>query len=229
MKIIGIIGGFGPETTAEFYMSIVNKNRKINLTHPNIIIHNVPVPFDLEKSAVMDGKKLENFLPLLLDSVRLLENRCDILVLPCNTLHIFIDNLRKACSKPFLSIIEETSEEIKRRKIDKIGLLSTAKTADSGILESKLSGVMVLKLPERCQSRLSEIIHGILRGESSPEMKQDLVDMVNELGNKGAEAVVLGCTDLQLLLRQTDVDTPLIDTMDILANSIIRHISDTNA
>ena len=141
---IGIIGGFGPETTAEFYISIVNKNRTLGKSHPDILIHSVPVPFDLEKSAVRDGRDIEEFLPLLLNSVKLLQS-ADIIALPCNTLHIFIEDIRKASRRPVMSILEEISKEIERREIRKIGILATTKTASSGILESKLNNVSVWK------------------------------------------------------------------------------------
>ena len=218
---IGVIGGFGPETTAEFYMSIVNKNRASGKAHPDILIHNVPVPFELERSAVRDGKNLDDFLPFLLESTRLLNETCDIIALPCNTLHIFIDDIRKASRKPVLSILEETSKEIKRRKFSKLGILATTKTAESRILESKLDGVQVLKPDARRQSRLSEIIHFVLQGKVSQKMKNEIICMIKDFEINGAQCVILGCTDLQLVVKQFDVGIPLIDTMDVLANSII--------
>ncbi|MBS3051247.1 MAG: amino acid racemase [Candidatus Aenigmarchaeota archaeon] len=224
---IGIIGGFGPETTAEFYISIVNKNRTLGKSHPDILIHSVPVPFDLEKSAVRDGRDIEEFLPLLLNSVKLLQS-ADIIALPCNTLHIFIEDIRKASRRPVMSILEEISKEIERREIRKIGILATTKTASSGILESKLNNVSVLKPPPASQSRLSEIIHCILQGKSSPGMKMELARMANELESRGAEGVILGCTDLQLLLKQQDVGVTIIDTLDTLANSVVMAAGDKN-
>ena len=225
---LGIIGGFGPETTAQFYMSIVNKSRVAGKSHPDIIIHNVPVLFELEKSAVKHGKCLEQYLPLLLDSVRLLEDRCDMLVLPCNTLHIFIEDIRKASGKPVLSILEETSKEVERRKIRRAGLLATTKTAESGILESKLDNVSVLKPSEERQARLSEIIHFILQGKMSGGMKNELIGIIKELEERGAQGIILGCTDLQLVIEQRDVSIPLIDTMEILANSAVQHMGGTD-
>lgn len=223
---LGIIGGFGPETTAEFYLSIVNKNRANGMSHPDMLIHSVPVPFDLEKSAVKDGKDLEHFLPLLLDSVKLLEDRCDLLALPCNTLHIFIDEIRKASKKPVLSILEEISKEVETRDIKRIGLLATTKTASSRILESKLKNVSVLLPSQSRQSRLSEIIHCILQCRFTPDMKREIMDIVDELESMGAEGIILGCTDLQLVLKQPDIRMPLIDTMETLANSIVRKLGD---
>lgn len=222
---IGIIGGFGPESTAKFYMSIVNKNMISGNAHPDILIHNVPVPFELEEAAAKRDN-VDGFLPLLLDSVRLLKDRCDVLAMPCNTLHVFIDDIRRASQKPILSILEETSKEVERSGFSKVGILATTKTSNSGILESKLGNVLVLKPSPDSQSRLSEIIHCILQCRCSSEMKTELVDMVNELKQRGAEAIILGCTDLQLMIKQSDTDVPLIDTMDVLANSVLRHIGD---
>lgn len=222
MKTIGIIGGFGPESTAEFYISIVNKNRESGRCHPNIIIHNVPVPFYLERDMIRDGKDLEKYLPLLLESLDFMRDKADILALPCNTLHVFIDELRKASSVPVLSIIDETAKEIASKRLKKVGLLATTKTIESGLLELKLRsiGIATIRPDRKSQLKISEIIFSILTGEQIA--KKDLLDMIRKLELQGAEAVVLGCTDLQLILKQNTCTLPLIDTMEILASSVIR-------
>ncbi len=224
MKIVGVLGGFGPETTAEFYVSLVNKNRLLSESHPNILIHNSPVPFDLEENAVKNARGLEKFLPILLDSLKTIEDKSDFIVLPCNTLHIFIENLRKASKKPVLSIIEEIAVEAKSRNLKKVGLLATLKTFQEKIYDTKLreNGIRVVKPSGRDMIRLSQIIHLILTGVKSDGLKTELLMMVKDLKSRGAEEVILGCTDLQLLLKQKDSPLRLIDTMDVLANSTVR-------
>ena len=227
MKTLGIIGGFGPETTAKFYMSIVNKNRKINKSHPNVLIHNVPVPFDLENDAVRHAKNLEKFLPLLLDSVKILQDKADLIALPCNTLHIFMDDISAASKKPIVSIIDETVEEVKKRKLKRVGILATSTTINEGVFESMFlkNSVSVVKPSDQSQLRLSEIICNILQGKKSSGMRSILIAIINCMKAEGAEAIILACTDLQLLIKQTDTDLMLIDTMDVLANSVVNEIN----
>lgn len=226
MKTVGILGGFGPETTAEFYMSIINKSRKSGNAYPSILIHNVPVPFGLERDAVRDGKNADKFLPLLLDGLKAIDDKSDFIVLPCNTLHIFIEELRDASSVPVINIFEELADEIKSRGLKKVGLMATSTTFKSGVLELELakSGIEVIKPDTQCQGRLSEIIFLILQGNKSDKIRDELFSIARSLKSKGAEAVVLGCTDLQLLLKQPE-ELELIDTADVLADSVVARLN----
>lgn len=228
MKTVGVLGGFGPETTAKFYTSIVEKNRRLAKIHPSILIHNVPVPFGLERDAVRDGKNLEKFLPLLLNGLKLLDGKSDFIVLPCNTLHIFIDDLRNASSVPVVSIVDEIAKEITARNIRKVGILATSTTSKEGLIDSSLQeiGVEVIKLGDSDQSKLSKIIFMALKGKKLKKMKNELKRLVRKMKDAGAEAVILGCTDLQLILKQEDSPICLLDTMEILANSVTKLINE---
>ncbi len=230
MKTVGVLGGFGPETTAEFYVSVVNKNRSMSDAHPSILIHNSPVPFELEENAVKNAKDLDKFLPILLNSLKIIEGESDFIVLPCNTLHMFIEDLRSVSKKPVLSIIEEISAEAKLRKLKKVGLLATLKTFRENIYDKKLreNGMEIVKPPERDMIRLSQIIHLILTGAKSDALKAELLVMADGLKQKGAEEIILGCTDLQLMLKKEDSPLPLIDTMDVLANSTVKLMNGGN-
>lgn len=228
MRTVGVLGGFGPETTAEFYVSVVNKNRALAESHPQILIHNSPVPFDLEEDAVKNGKSLHKFLPILLDGVETIQDKVDFIVLPCNTLHMFIEDLRNISKKPVVSIIEEIANEVKSRNLTKVGLLATLKTFRERLYDSELKekGIRVIKPTASETVRLSQIIHLILQGVKSNGLKTELIAMVEDLKRKGAEEIILGCTDLQLLLKPSDSPLRLIDTMDVLANSTVRLINE---
>ncbi len=228
MKIAGVLGGFGPETTAEFYTSVIRKNRALNAeSHPEILIHNAPVPFRLEEDAVRNAKNLEKFLPILLSGINAMHDKVDFIVLPCNTLHVFIEDLRKASKKPVVSIIDEVVSEIKSKNLKRVGLLATRKMFEEKLYENMLAenGIRVVNPDTPDIVRLSQIIHLILRGVKSEGLKAELFVMIGGLKLKGAEAVILGCTDLQLLLKQEDSPLRLIDTMDVLADSTVRLIN----
>lgn len=227
MKSVGIIGGLGPETTAEFYMNIIKKNSKQSIGHPRILIHNVPMPFSLEEDIVKNSKSEDKLLPLLIEGLDILQDKVDFIVIPCNTAHIFVDEVRKKSRIPVLSIIEEVAKEVKNGNLKKVGILATSKTIQSKIFDSKLiaSNIQCVNPDEDDQRRISEIIHLILKGMKSKELTLELLEIVNKLEDKGAEAIVLGCTDLQLLLKQTDSPIKLIDTMEVLADSVVKLIN----
>ncbi len=227
MRTVGVLGGFGPEATAEFYVSIVSKNRALNkLSHPSILIYNVPNLFRLEEAAVKTDGNLQEFLPLLLSGVKMLERSSDFIALPCNTLHIFIDELRKSSRVPVLSILDETVGKIRKLGIRKAGILATTKTIKERLFEEKLgeNGIETIKPSEAEQKTVSETIHRILQGEKTGEMRAELLGIVGNLKSRGAEAVVLGCTDLQLLINQKNSGVKIIDTVDVLADSVLERL-----
>src|SRR3989338_6727859 len=106
MKKVGIIGGLGPETTSEFYLDLVFSCQKKDRTHrPSIIIASVPLPYKIE-----EAKRLE-------------KSGADFIVMPCNSLHIFIKEIRNAVKIPVLSIVEETVKFLKKNKFKKVGIV----------------------------------------------------------------------------------------------------------
>ncbi len=226
-KTVGVLGGFGPETTAEFYMALIGKSRRLGDRYPRILINNIAVPFSLEEEAVKNAAGLEGFLPLLIEGVKLIEDKSDFIVLPCNTLHVFIDELRNASGKPVLSIIEETTKAVKSSGAKKVGLLASLKTFKSCMFDTKLAenGIEMIKPESSQQKRLSEIIHMILEGNKSDSIKEEVLRIVSQLKSEGAEAVILGCTDFQLLIKQEDSPVRLIDTMEVLAESVSRLVA----
>ncbi len=227
MKAVGIIGGLGPETTSEFYMSIIKRNSERSNSHPRILVHNVPMPFSLEEDIVKNSRNEHKLLPLLLEGLNILQDKVDFIVIPCNTAHIFIDDVRVQSKIPVLSIIEEVVDRIKSKKIGRVGILATSKTIESKLFDSKLvsNNIGCITPDANDQRRVSEIIHLLLKGVKSKELKSGLMGIVDKLKDDGAEAIILGCTDLQLLLKQEESPIELIDTLDVLADSVVKGIN----
>ena len=224
MKTVGILGGFGPETTAEFYISIINKNRGLKrLSHPNILIHNAPVPFKLEEDAVKNAKNIDKVLPFLINGIRDLQDKVEFIVIPCNTVHIFIKELRKESKVPVISIIEETVNKIKSKQFKRVGLLATPKTIKERLFDEKLReiGVKLVRPNKIEQKRTSKLIQWLLKGHKTAKMNLEFSKVVKNLQKAGVEAIILGCTDLQLLNRN-GFSIELIDTLDVLADSTVK-------
>src|ERR1035437_4647917 len=129
IKTLGIIGGLGPETTARFYMEVVFACSKISGRRPQILISNVAVPLSVEKELITEAKNMKNILPFLLNAARQLEKGgADFIVIPCNTVHIFIEEIRASVNIPVLSIIEETSNFLRKGKVKEVGVFATTAT-----------------------------------------------------------------------------------------------------
>ncbi len=223
IKTVGIVGGLGPETTAKFYMQLINKfSRESRMSRPSIVIYNVPIPLKLEEDIIMNSVNQEKLLPILLDGIeRVVAAGADFAVIPCNTAHVLIDELRKHSLVPMLSIVEETAKEIKKCKIRRAGILATSTTMRQKLFDNILSdnGVELIKPDAEDQNKISRIIVDILTGKVDDKIKNELIGIAKKLVCKGSEAVILGCTDLPLILNKENVGTKLFDTNKILANA----------
>ncbi|MFH1409055.1 MAG: amino acid racemase [Nanoarchaeota archaeon] len=222
-KIIGVLGGMGPESTAIFYHAlIIQCQRQYGAKHdhdyPEIFIYNLPIP------PIVEGiRNPEKTLKILIKGAKRLESiGVDFIVMPCNTAHYFYDQLRKGVSIPFLSIVEETANKIVSSNYKQVGLLATDATISEQIFKTNFEKRKIQFLVPMNQKIMAGIIMNILSGKILDSDKQMLLNIMNELVERGAEAVVLGCTDLPILIHPEDTAIKLIDTIQVLAESTIR-------
>ena len=227
MKTVGIIGGLGPEATAKFYLEIVSACSDLGeQTHPPILIYNVPLPLQLEKECIVKAKNEEKCLPFLIQAAKILEKGgADFLVMPCNSLHIFIEEIRRAIKIPVLSIIEETVKFLKDKKIKKVGILATSITINRELYKLKLNDHVIKEIvpDSQDQAKLGQIIYNLVIGNYTETDKQALDEITDSLVKKGAESIILACTDLQLLSPK-HIKVRIFDTMEILVNSTINEM-----
>jgi aspartate racemase len=222
---IGIVGGLGPETSAKFSLDITNRIRKLTGINPNLIIDNVPMPEEFEEDAIL-GNKLEKTFHLLKQSIlRLNRLELDFIVIPCNTVHVFFGRLQKASKIPIINIIDETVSAAKKSNFQNIGLLATTGTINSRLYQKAFEGQHIeLILPSSAmQRRVSDIILRTLKNSIIKKDTDDFHSILNKLFQDGAEAVILGCTDLQLLISQNN-KIKLIDSMKILEDRTVEFI-----
>ena len=227
MKTIGIIGGLGPETTSEFYLELVFSCQKINQTHrPQILICSVPLPYNVEEDAIARGIGENRCIPFLLEAAKKLELAgADFLVMPCNSLHVFIDEIRKSVKIPVLSIVEETTTFLKLQSISKVGIVSTSITLDKRLYEDSLKnvGIEQIKPDSYQQEKIGKIIHNIVSNRHENKDREELIRIIDSFEKEGIEHVILACTDLQLLIPKHP-HLKIYDTMKIFAEASVRHI-----
>ncbi|MCL5435031.1 MAG: amino acid racemase [Patescibacteria group bacterium] len=223
MKTVGIIGGLGPETTAKFYMQIISLcQKKNNVNRPPILISNVPMPFALEEKFIKEGEGKKECLSLLTNSARQLEKGgADFIVIPCNTAHVFINEIRLSVNIPVISIIDETVKAIDRKNVKKIGLLSTPATIKNKLFDKKLDIVLPNKTE---QKQMGTIINKLINNHQTLRDKQALFGIVDTVSKKSG-AILLACTDLQLLIPENKHHKiEIFDTMKILADATVKEL-----
>lgn len=227
MKTVGIIGGLGPETTSEFYLELIFSCKQLNkISYPPILINSIPLPFDIEKDAIADGIGEERCLPFLLDAAKNLENAgADFLVLPCNSLHVFIKEIRKAVKIPVLSILEETSKFLKQQNINKVGIIATPITIKNKLYEKplKANGITQVIPDNLQQAKIGKLILNLVSNRYDNKDRNILLKVIQDFGKKKVKNIILACTDLQLLIPEQS-NIKIYDTMKILLDFTVKEV-----
>ena len=223
MKTIGIVGGMGPLATMDLFRKIIDgTDAKSDSEHIRVVVDsNTNIP-DRTK-AILDGGT--NPVPELVRSAVGLEGMgADFLVMPCNTAHFFYNEVCSFVKIPILHMISETLEEMRRMGIKKAALLATDGTCRSGVYHNVFEGSGVeLILPEADdQAEVMKIIYsGVKAGVKNYDTKIFL-EAIDRLTRRGAETMILGCTELPLAFEMYGIDRKAVDPTDILATAAVR-------
>jgi aspartate racemase len=224
-KIIGILGGMGPEATIDLFYKIIKFTpAEKDQEHLRIIIDNNPkIP---DRTAAILGKG-EDPLPALQETAQNLEKAgADFIVIPCNTAHYFLSSIQESVNIPVLNMIEETAKETKKRipQIKKVGLLASIGVYKSEIYHQhfKKFNIEVISPEEKDKEEIMKVIYTIKAGDLSKSVKKNILKITQKLINKGAEAIIAGCTEIPLILKEGDVSVPLIDPTQILARIAVQ-------
>ena len=172
-KTIGIIGGMGPEATADIYLKIIKLYQKrfgtkLDSDYPRILIDSIPIP-----DVINDFENKEKTLSILEQSARNLESLgVDFIIIACNTVSSFIPYLEKKISIPIINIVEEVKNKILEKGYRKVGLLSTSNTFKSGVYGSLLeeSGIKTIYPTQKSRSKINGIILNVMSGK---KLKRD--------------------------------------------------------
>lgn len=223
MKTIGLIGGMSWESSLEYYR-IINEfvRDKLGGLHSAKI---VMVSFDFtEIAALQDGGNWDAAAALLTNAAQRLEKAgADALVICTNTMHKVADQVQKNVAVPLLHIADATAEDIKTMGLRKVGLLGTTFTMEESFYRKKLvdeHGLKVILPEEDERTIVNHVIYDELcRGQITPSSKETFCRIMQNLVANGAEGIILGCTEIGLLVNQQDVLIPLFDTTVIHAKA----------
>jgi aspartate racemase len=231
MKTVGIIGGLGPETTSEFYLDIVFSCQKKDRTaRPPVLISSVPLPYQIEEDAIAKNVGIERCLPFLTQEAQRLEKAgADFIVMPCNSLHIFIQEIRDAVKVPVLSIVEETVKFLKKGSMHKVGIVSTSATIKNKLYENAFaeSGIGYVTPNELQQAKMGRFILNLVTGQQKNKDREELIAIINDFEGRELDCVILACTDLQLLIPHHPT-MKIFDTMKIFADATVEIILNTS-
>ena len=227
MKTVGIIGGLGPETTSEIYLDLVFSCQKKDKIHrPSIIIASVPLPYAIGEDAISKNIGIERCLPFIIaEAKRLEKSGADFIIMPCNSLHIFIKEIRSTVNIPVLSIVEETVKFLKKNNFKKVGIVSTAATIKNKLYENAFeeNGIGYATPDDFQQAKMGKFILNLVTGMQNNKDREELIHIINDFETKDVDCVVLACTDLQLLIPKHPT-LKIFDTMKIFADATVEKI-----
>jgi len=225
MKVIGLIGGMSWESTAEYYR-IINETVKERLGgHHSAKILLYSVNFSEIEKLQREGRWEEATDFMCEAAMRVEQGGADCLLICTNTMHKMAAEVQKAATIPLLHIADATAMEIKKKGIGLVALLGTKYTMEGEFYKGRLKaryGFEVLIPPEEDRNIINQTIYGELcLGKIKGESKNHFVRIIKSLKDKGAEGVILGCTEISLLIQQKDSPLELFDTTAIHARAAV--------
>lgn len=225
-QAVGVIGGVGPMATVYYMQRVIEMTKAgCDQEHINMLVFNdCDIP---DRTAFITEKSPDNPLPVMVEDAKRLEAAgCEFVVIPCNTAHYFYDELEQAVEIPVVNIVEETIRYAKARVQDLscVGIMATTGTIVTGTYQkyAERAGLSFAVPDEDEQDLLMQIIYdGVKAGKPVPRADFDCV--ANHLRAKGAQCLILGCTELSVLKRDLPINDPdVLDSIDVLASETVR-------
>lgn len=226
MKTIGMLGGMSWESTASYYKAINEgvKDSLGGLHSAKICLYSVD--FD-EIGKLQHQGQWDETAKILSEAARSVEAAgADFLLICTNTMHKVASEIESAISIPLLHIADATAEKLVSDDVKRVGLLGTQFTMEQDFYKGRLSEKFDIEVivPETGQQ---DVVHNIIYselclGKITDESKQQYLEIINCLHEQGAEAVILGCTEIALLVQQEHTTVPLYDTTEIHAAQAVK-------
>lgn len=212
--VLGVIGGLGPMATVRFLELVVDMTQAgTDQQHLDMIVYNIPSTPD--RTGFLLGNSQESPLPRLLDTARaLVRSGVSCIALPCVTAHAFLPQLEKAVGVPVIDCVKETAIALRSRGITRAGILATDGTLRTGLFHKELEaqGIEPLVPGNSCQQGIMKLIYEQIKAGAPRDMSL-FHAAAEDLRRQGAEAVLLGCTELSLLEGAEDC----VDLLKVLA------------
>ena len=220
-KTVGIIGGMGPGATALLFQKLIDyTDAKSDAEHMHIIIDNNTAIPD-RTTAILNGENTPALC--IVESGKKLEMcGAELLLIPCNTSHYFYDDIQEQLSVPVVNMIAETAKVCLNNGYTKVGILATTGTCNTDTYGRELNkfGVEAVYPDAEGQKRVMEIIYDQVKAGRKINV-QILDQTLKKMASKGAQAFILGCTELPFAIKNGDFGYHFLDSLDILARRAV--------
>lgn len=225
MKTIGLIGGLSWLSTIDYYRMLNEMiNEKLGgVSSAKIILYSVN--FEEIKQLTEQGRwdEIEKLMTTIAKNMQ--AAGADCLLLGANTMHKIADNIQQSIQIPLINIAEETAKEIKQQQLQTVALLGTKYTMQFDFYKNKLKaqGIQTIIPAEEDIELINTAIYSEMgKGIFLPATREKFLAIIEKLVGQGAEGVILGCTEIPILIKQSDCKVPLFDTTKIHSAAAIR-------
>ncbi len=222
-KMLGILGGVGPMATAYFYELLTMFTRaECDQDHIDIVISSRATTPD--RTAFIMGTSDEDPLSVMIpDARKMVDFGAEIIAIPCNTAHYFYDRLAAEVNVPVLNIIEESVKKLKADGVTRFGLLATDGTVNSLTYQKYCEGhgIECFVPDSERQARVMSIIYDQIKSGIAPDM-ESFFDIAHSMRERGCEKLILGCTELSLIMKKETLGDFYVDSLECLALSAIK-------
>lgn len=224
MKMIGLLGGMSWESSI-LYEELINtevRRRRGGVASADLVIRS----YDFARiEELQTSDRWDDAGELLAaDARRLVEAGAEMIILCTNTMHKVADRIEDAVSVPFIHLADTTAAAVAADGIDTVGLVGTRVTMEQGFYRERLEsyGLLVVVPSDGDRARVHEIIYDeLVRGELNRSSREEMLDIIDRMGIAGAQGVIAGCTEIELLVTEDDVSLPYFPTTRLHAQAAV--------
>lgn len=227
VKRIGVLGGLGPESTLEYYRIIIDLSRERGLggNYPEIIIYSLNFK---ECHALMESGRHTELVAKLVGGIESLHRAgADFALIASNTPHIFFDEIKAKSPLPLLSIVEATCDAVAERGLERVGLFGTRSTMQADFFQKvfRRRNISVIVPEDEEQAYINDMIFNeLVWGKVVDESRRGLLEIVGRMIERDLiQGLIVGCTELSLILPQDALGIPFFDTMKIHTQSALEY------
>ena len=221
---IVILGGMGPQASSNFYKLLIDKSTKDyhvvnNDDYPNIILQSLAVP-----DFISDRTRQAEAIHQMRQAVSLSKPANPLAIsMACNTAHLFVDEIKINDNLNFVSLIDVVADSAKSAGIKKVGLMASPVTIATGLYSDALKkqGIKVVTPAKADQQTTESVIRAVIAGQAGAGEAAKLADISEKLIGRGAEGIILGCTELPLVFNVLAPDYPVFGCLDLLADELL--------
>ena len=222
-KVVGVIGGMGPEATVDFMHRLVARTpARDDVDHLHVLVDNNPkIPSRI--AALIDGTG-EDPTPVLCDMARGLQAQgADFLVMPCNTAHYYLPAIARSVSIPVLDMVQLAIQKLSIVKPRRVGMLASPAVRKVGLYKARMeqAGLHALFPEPQDEDVLLGIIKAVKAGRLDDKRRQDYSKVAGNLLSGGADALLVACTEFSVIGPPAGVTASVVDALDVLVEATI--------